>query len=101
MIKTDDKRVICHFDGTGDIRVGVSGNSVGKMEAVWFSQNVPHAIGENIGNHFGQTFDEAGIYPKVMLWFAKPESVQVVIDYLEKVKQDISNKEATCNTKTD
>lgn len=75
---------ICEF-GTGDIGVSTAKYADGKQFIYFANQKAPITpIGSDISENYGKTSDETGI--DVSLEFTKVESVQVLIDALERLK---------------
>lgn len=86
----DNERTRVYFDGNGDIRVspGTWTMENERYNILCFSQeDESHEIGEKHINSDGTTSDDLNV--KVMLEFEKPESVDVVVNYLLKIKDKL------------
>lgn len=70
------KQVIADFDGNGDMRVGLC-----SYDVLQIITGEPAEIGEPA------EFDKDS--PRILLRFAKPESIDVVIEKLRKIKMNL------------
>ncbi len=86
----ENERIRVYFDGNGDIRVSPATWNMEneRYNILCFSQtDEPHEIGEYGENPPGTTSDDLNV--KVKLEFEKPESVDVVIEELKKIKLNL------------
>ncbi len=91
--ETEQEVMVAHFDGSGDIFVsaGCFDKEMIKKGLVMFFQDTPRAIGSEHPELIGKNVDQiiATNPLKIMLQFAKPESVDVVIKMLQEVKESL------------
>ena len=90
----ENERIRAYFDGSGDIQVSESAwaETPNKYNILCLSPaDESHEIGEYHKNPPGTTSDD--LNTKVKLEFEKPESVDVVVKYLLKIKDKLILKE--------
>jgi hypothetical protein len=76
--------------GKGDILVCNASNDKYKHESIIFKSQDPTPIGTEDSTFTGKTTNEYA--PEVMMIFTKPESIDVVIDHLQKCKDKLINQ---------